>query len=54
MMAVEIICGKCGTKIGAMKVLKPIKDASKVINGKCPACGHGVSTTEFSIDALEE
>ncbi len=54
MMVVEIICGKCGTKIGAMKVLKPIKDASKVINGKCPSCGHGVSTTEFSIDALEE
>lgn len=54
MMAVEIICGKCGTKIGAMKVLKPIKDASKVIDGKCPSCGHGVSTTEFSIDALEE
>lgn len=52
-MTVEIICGRCGTKIGVMKVLKPIKDAAGVINGKCPSCGHGVSTSEFAVDALE-
>ena len=54
MMGVEIICGKCGVKMGVMKVLKPIRDASGVINGKCPSCGHDVSTTEFTVDALDK
>ena len=35
-MSVEIICGKCGEKISAMKMLKSVKDVLKHYNNKCP------------------
>ena len=50
-MSVEIVCGKCGEKISAMKMLKSVKDVLKHYNNKCPSCGQVLSTTEFSLDA---
>ena len=49
-MSVEIICGKCGEKISAMKMLKSVKDDLKHYNNKCPKCGQKLSTTQFSLD----
>ena len=53
-MAVEIICGKCGEKIFAMKMLKSVKDVLKHYNNKCPSCNHTLSTSEFSLDVEEK
>ena len=36
-MSVEIVCGKCGEKISAMKMLKSVKDVLKHYNNKCPS-----------------
>lgn len=49
-MVVDIVCGKCNAKIGSMKFLQSIKKASGVIDGKCPVCGHGISTSDFTLD----
>lgn len=49
-MSVEVTCGKCGAKITGMKMLKSIKDVVKQHGGKCPSCGQGLSTSEFTLD----
>ena len=53
-MSVEIVCGKCGEKISAMKMLKSVKDVLKHYNNKCPSCKHTLSTSEFSLDGEEK
>ncbi len=53
-MSVEIVCGKCGEKIFAMKMLKSVKDVLKHYNNKCPACNQTLSTSEFSLDVEEK
>ena len=52
-MSVEIICGKCGKKIGNMKMLKSVKDVVRPYNNKCPECGQNLSTSEFTLDVQE-
>ena len=52
-MSVEIICGKCGEKISAMKMLKSVKDVLKHYDNKCPKCGQKLFTTQFSLDIEE-
>jgi len=52
-MSVEVTCGKCGDKIANMKMLKPLRDVMNPYNGKCPSCGHPLSTSEFTLDVQE-
>ncbi len=52
-MSVDITCGKCGKKITTLKMIKPIKDVMAAYDGKCPFCNHILSTSEFSIDKVE-
>ena len=49
MLKAHVTCGKCGSKVYDMKILKPIKDIVKSYNHKCPSCGQDLST-EFDID----
>ena len=49
-MSVDIVCGKCGTKIANMRMLKSVKEVARPYNNKCPSCGQTLSTSEFSID----
>ena len=53
-MSVEITCGKCGEKITNMKMLKSLKDVLNPTDGKCPAGGQKLSTSEFSLDVEEK
>ncbi|MEM2159685.1 MAG: hypothetical protein QXN55_01875 [Candidatus Nitrosotenuis sp.] len=52
-MSVDVICGKCGSKISNMKMLKSVKDVMKHYNSKCPSCGQTLSVSEFSIDVTK-
>jgi len=45
-----VVCGKCGSRIVNMKMLKPVKDVMKSHNNKCPSCGQNLSTSEFTVD----
>lgn len=49
-MSVDVVCGKCGTKIANMRMLKSIKEVARPYNNKCPSCGQTLSTSEFSVD----
>ena len=50
-MSMEIVCGKCGARITEMKMLKPLRNVMDQFGGKCPSCGHTLSSSEFSFDA---
>ena len=50
MLSVDVVCGKCGSRISNMKMLKSLKDVMKHYNNKCPSCGQSLSTSEFSIE----
>ncbi|MGH9921177.1 MAG: hypothetical protein ACRD38_00335 [Nitrososphaerales archaeon] len=47
-MSVEVTCGKCGSVIYTMRILKPVKDVVKT-NNKCPSCGQTLSSSDFVI-----
>lgn len=49
-MSVDVVCGKCGTKIANMRMLKSVKEVVRPYNNKCPSCGQTLSTSEFSVD----
>ncbi|MEM3127424.1 MAG: hypothetical protein QW769_00290 [Nitrososphaerales archaeon] len=48
-MSVEVTCGKCGSIIYTMRILKPVKDVLRPTNNKCPSCGQVLSATDFSV-----
>ncbi|HET8720287.1 MAG TPA: hypothetical protein VFM64_04765 [Candidatus Nitrosotenuis sp.] len=50
LLSVDVVCGKCGSRISNMKMLKSIKDVMKHYNNKCPSCGQSLSTSEFSVE----
>ena len=50
-MSMEIVCGKCGARITEMKMLKPLRGVMDQFGGKCPSCGHTLSSSEFSFEA---
>ena len=49
-MSVDVICGKCGSKITNMRMLKSVKDVMRPYNNKCPSCGQTLSSSEFTVD----
>lgn len=52
-MSVEVTCGKCGGKVATMRMLRPLRDVTGQHQGRCPSCGQRLSSTEFSLDAVE-
>ncbi|MFQ5969027.1 MAG: hypothetical protein ACE5J2_00825 [Nitrososphaerales archaeon] len=51
-MPVEVTCGKCGSLIYTMRILKPIKDVLKT-NNKCQACGQTLTSSDFSVSVTK-
>lgn len=49
-MVVDIVCGKCSEKIGSTRMLKSVRDATGIEDGRCPSCGHTVSVSDFGVD----
>ena len=50
-MPIDIECGKCGKIIYTMTMLKSIKDVLRQHGGRCPSCGHALSSSDFSLEA---
>lgn len=48
-MTVEIICGKCSTRLGSTRILKSVRDTTGIEDGRCPKCGHTISISDFDI-----
>lgn len=49
MMAADVVCGKCGSVIYTMRMLKSVKDALRATNNRCPVCGTALNPTEFTV-----
>lgn len=49
MLSSDVVCGKCGSIVYQMRMLKSIKDALRSTNGHCPVCGTALSTLDFTV-----
>jgi ribosomal protein S27AE len=51
MMSADVSCGKCGSVIYTMRMLKSVRDALRATNNRCPACGAALNPADFSVAA---
>ena len=49
MLSADVICGKCGSVIYQMRMLKSVKDALRGTNSRCPVCGAALNPADFSV-----
>jgi ribosomal protein S27AE len=49
MLSADVVCGKCGSVIYQMRMLKAIKDALRATNSRCPVCGASLNPSDFSV-----
>lgn len=53
-MVITIICGKCSEKIVSTRMLKSVRDATGIEDGRCPSCGHTISVSDFVTEVREK
>jgi len=49
MLAADVLCGKCGSIVYQMRMLKSIKDTLRTTNGRCPVCGAALNPGDFAV-----
>ena len=49
MLAADVLCGKCGSVVYQMRILKSVKDALRATNGRCPVCGAALNPSDFTV-----
>jgi predicted nucleic acid-binding Zn ribbon protein len=49
MLSADVVCGKCGSIIYQMRMLKSVKDALRATNSHCPVCGAALNPGDFAI-----
>ena len=49
MLAADVICGKCGSIIYNMRMLKSVKDALRGTNCRCPVCSAALNPNDFTV-----
>ena len=49
MLSADVICGKCGSVIYQMRMLKPVKDALRGTSSRCPVCGAALNPADFTV-----
>lgn len=53
MMSADVTCGKCGSVIYSMRMLKSVKDALRATSNRCPTCGAALNPADFSVAAAK-
>ncbi len=53
MMSADVVCGKCGSVIYTMRMLKSVKDALRATNNRCPVCGAALNPADFTLSATK-
>ncbi|HEX7032790.1 MAG TPA: hypothetical protein VF172_07315 [Nitrososphaera sp.] len=51
MLAADVVCGKCGSVVYQMRMLKSVRDALRPTNGRCPVCGAALNPGDFTVTA---
>ncbi len=49
MLSADVVCGKCGSIVYQMRMLKSVKDALRATNSRCPVCGAALNTGDFTV-----
>ncbi|HEY7733607.1 MAG TPA: hypothetical protein VIB07_02320 [Nitrososphaera sp.] len=49
MLSADVVCGKCGSVVYQMRMLKSIKDALRGTNSRCPVCGAALNPADFTV-----
>jgi len=50
MISADVICGKCGSVVHQMRMLKSVRDALRASNNRCPICGAALNPTDFTVN----
>ncbi|HXV46171.1 MAG TPA: hypothetical protein VD736_05815 [Nitrososphaera sp.] len=49
MLAADVICGKCGSIVYQIRMLKSVRDALRATNSRCPVCGAALNPCDFTV-----
>ncbi|MGI0037604.1 MAG: hypothetical protein ACRD99_04530 [Nitrososphaera sp.] len=49
MLSADVNCGKCGSVIYQMRMLKSVKDALRGTNFRCHVCGTALNPSDFAV-----
>lgn len=49
MLSADVVCGKCGSIVYQMRMLKSVKDALRATNNRCPVCGAALNPGDFGV-----
>ena len=49
MISADVVCGKCGSIVYQMRMLKPVRDALRGTNNRCPICGAALNPGDFVV-----
>jgi ribosomal protein S27AE len=49
MLSADVICGKCGSIVYQMRMLKSVRDAMRQTNSRCPVCGAALNPGDFTV-----
>lgn len=49
MLLADVVCGKCGSVVYQMRMLKPVKDALRQTNSRCRVCGAALNPGDFTV-----
>jgi hypothetical protein len=49
MLSADVVCGKCGSIVYQMRMLKSVKDALRGTNSRCPVCGAALNPGDFTV-----
>ncbi len=49
MLSADVVCGKCGSIVYQMRMLKSVKDALRATNSRCSVCGVALNPSDFTV-----
>lgn len=53
MLSADVVCGKCGSIVYQMRILKSMKDALRTTNSRCPVCGAALNPGDFTVAVIK-
>ena len=53
MLLADVVCGKCGSMIFAMRMLKSVRDALRTTNSRCPVRGAALNSADFAVSVTK-
>ncbi|HEY3095094.1 MAG TPA: hypothetical protein VGJ42_04980 [Nitrososphaera sp.] len=48
-LSADVVCGKCGSVVYQMRMLKSVRDALRATNSHCPVCGAALNPADFTV-----